>query len=73
MILLFSVTKTESTGQTVVKTFSQFMRRPGSERDGSRATATAYDILDEQYEVLDSGAFWDETAEVLDPASSLAS
>lgn len=53
-----------------MKTFSQLLRRPLADSDP--ACSTAFDILDEQYEVLDSGAFWDETAEVLDPATAAA-
>ncbi len=52
-----------------MKTFNQLLRRPVADNDP--ATPTGLDILDERYEVLDSGAFWDETAEVLDPAGTL--
>lgn len=70
MILLSSVTKPQSTGKTVVKTFSQLLHRPLPDSDPARSTA--FEILDEQYEVLDTGAFWDDTAEVLDPAAAVA-
>lgn len=53
-----------------MKTFNHLHRRPLADSDP--AHPTAFDILDERYEVLDSGAFWDETAEVLDPAGTLA-
>lgn len=66
----FGVTKPPMTGNTVVKTFNELLRRPVADSDP--AHPTAFDILDERYEVLDSGAFWDETAEVLDPAGTRA-
>ncbi len=53
-----------------MKTFNQLLRRPIA--DNAPAHPTAHDVLDERYEVLDSGAFWDETAEVLDSAGTLA-
>lgn len=70
MILSSSVTKPELTGKTVVKNFSQLVHRPLPASDPARSTA--FEILDEQYEVLDTGAFWDDTAEVLDPAAATA-
>ena len=53
-----------------MKTFNQLLRRPVADSDP--AHPTALDVLDERYEVLDSGAFWDETAEVLETAGTLA-
>ena len=53
-----------------MKTFAHLLRRQTGAPDQPQPL---HESLDEQYEVLDSGAFWDETAEVLAPDVALAS
>lgn len=52
-----------------MKTFTQLVNR---EQPEPAESVTAFEVLDEQYEVLDPGAFWDETAEVLAPQAALS-
>lgn len=56
-----------------MKTFPQLLRRQSADMglSGPPAEAPSFEFFDEQYEVLDAGAFWDETAEVLAPPASV--
>jgi hypothetical protein len=53
-------------GSTVAKLINELRRRKGN-RARPISSRPSNESFDERYEIVDAGAFWDETAEVLAP------
>lgn len=66
MILQVSRHGAESMGSTVAKLINELRRRKGN-RARPISSRPSNESFDERYEIVDAGAFWDETAEVLAP------
>jgi hypothetical protein len=66
MILQVSRHGAESMGSTVAKLINELRRRKG-DRARPISSRPSNESFDERYEIVDAGAFWDETAEVLAP------